>query len=174
MMILAQNVPDISRVPSDFVQNWMIMAAFALVLIILVHNTWVTKKGQSREISGSIETRPGKTPADKGELDALKQSVEALSREISAQFNEAKRAGEARVAAITQNVDEEMGVLSGRIGSLADALHEKINKALQDNAGQASDIKHLQVEGYRHTQEIATIRSTIQDLLKAGHKPSKG
>lgn len=174
MLILAQNLPDISQVPSDFVKNWWIMAGFVFVVIIQVYNTWLTKKGQSHQITGRVETVPGKEAADKKEHDDLKKSVDALRAEVTAQFNEAKRAGESRVAAIAQDIDEQIGTLSGRIGTLADALHEKINKALQDNAGQASDIKHLQGEGFRHTQEIASIRNTIQDLLKASHKPSKG
>lgn len=99
-------------------------------------------------------------------LTKVTERVDALAVAINAQFTAMAQAGQDRAAAITQNIDEEIGAVQHKIGVLADALHEKINAAVIDNARQSSDISHLQAETFRHTGEITRIQSAIQDLLK--------
>ena len=99
-------------------------------------------------------------------LTKVSERVDALAVAINTQFAAMAQAGQDRAAAITQNIDEEIGSVRHKIGVLADALHEKINAAVIDNARQSSDINHLQSEAFRHTSEISKIQSAIQDLLK--------
>lgn len=109
-----------------------------------------------------------KSELDKVEVALIKvtERVDSLADQINAQFAAMTKAGQDRAAAISQNIDEEIGSVQQKIGVLADALHEKINAAVIDNARQSSDIIHLQSEAFRHTSEITRIQSAIQDLLK--------
>lgn len=166
MCLLAQAIPDISSVPDVFVKNWWIMAGFAIALALLAYNTWLTKQNKSREISGSIETRPGKEHADQADLDDLKKSVDAMRQEITAQFRAAQQAGEARVSAITQNIDEEMRTLAVNVGRLTDM----ITKALVDNASQGEAINGLKASTNSHQNSITAIHRRIDELIALGKK----
>lgn len=168
--MLAQAIPDISSVPADFMKSWWIMAGFAIAIALLAYNTWLTKQSKTREISGSIETRPGRQHADKAEFLELKKSVDAMRAEITAQFRAAQQAGEARVSAITQNIDEELSTLSLRIASLAEALHEKINKSHVDNARQSAEIDSLKATTFRHDAEVRAIQEHIAALIQNRRK----
>jgi len=160
------NAPDISAVPADFIKSALMLAGF----VIVIYMQWKNGQSHKREISGSLETRDAIEHAEQSDLDELTKTVNDMRVEITTQFRAAQTAGENRVSAIAENIDAEIKSLSIRIGTLADALHEKINKAVVDNARQGSDISHLQAETFRHTHEIATIRSAIQDLLKTGSR----
>jgi len=157
---------DISAVPADFIKSALMLAGF----VIVIYMQWKNGQSHKREISGSLETRDAIEHAEQSDLDELTKTVNDMRVEITTQFRAAQTAGENRVSAIAENIDAEIKSLSIRIGTLADALHEKINKAVVDNARQGSDISHLQTETFRHTHEIATIRSAIQDLLKTGSR----
>ncbi|MCB1279881.1 hypothetical protein [Prosthecobacter sp.] len=157
---------DIADVPADFIKSALMLFGF----VVVIYMQWKNSQTHKREISGEIETRPAHQHADQSDVDALTRTVNTMREEITAQFRAAQQAGEARVSAITQNIDEELRSLAQRIGALAEALHEKINRAMIDNAKQGSDIAHVQNETYRHTQEIAAIRTAIQELLKNGSK----
>jgi hypothetical protein len=161
------NAPDISAVPADFIKSALMLAGF----VIVIYMQWKNGQSHKREISGSLETRDAIEHAEQSDLDELTKTVNDMRIEITSQFRAAQQAGENRVSAITQNIDAEIGSLASKLSTLASVLHEKINGALVDNAEQASDIKHLNSETFRHTNEIAAIRNAIQDLLKSSSKP---
>lgn len=168
--MLAQSIPDISSVPAEFIKSWWIMAAFAIAIGLLAYNTYLTKQSKTREISGSIETRPHTQHAEQSDLDALTATVNDMRIEITAQFRAAQQAGEGRVSAITQNIDEEIGSLANKLSTLASVLHEKIGSALVDNARQSAEISSLQATSFRHDAEVRAIQQAIADLIKSATK----
>lgn len=120
-------------------------------------------------IEQPLDVRRHDAAVRKSELDKVEVAltrvtgrVDSLADQINAQFAAMTKAGQDRAAAISQ-----------KIGVLADALHEKINMTVVDNARQSSDINHLQAETFRHTGEITRIQSAIQDLLKGSCKTTK-
>ena len=174
MSILA----DIADVPADLLKHLITLAlAFSGAWFAFKRSQQGTKD-QPVNIAQPLTVQKHDDAAKRSELVRIEttlksfgERVDGLAEQITAQFRAAQQAGESRVTAITQNIDEEIKCLSTRIGVLAEALHEKINRAVVDNARQGSDITHLQAEAFRHTSEIAAIRNAIQDFLKSGSKP---
>lgn len=169
---------DISDVPADLIKHLITLALAFFGAWMAFKRSQQGSKDQPVNIAQPLTVQKHDDAAKRSELVRIETTlksfgdrVDGLAEQITAQFRAAQQAGEARVSAITQNIDEEIKALSARIGTLAEALHEKINKAVVDNARQGSDITHLQTEAFRHTNEIAAIRSAIQDLLKTGSKP---
>ena len=168
---------DLTSVPADLIKH-------LLTLAIAFGSAWFAFKRANRgskdhpvNIAQPLSVQKHDDAAKRSELVRIETTlksfgdrVDGLAEQINAQFAAMTKAGQDRAAAITQNIDEEISALSVRVGNLADALHEKINKATVDNARQGSDIAHLQSEAFRHTNEIAAVRNAIQDLLKSGSK----
>lgn len=161
---------DIDSVPADIFKYIMLTLGW---LVSMGGAAWggvkLARKG-SKDSPVAIGPQPfavekHDATARKSELAKLETSIAALAEQIAAQFNEVKRAGEARAAAITESLDAEVGTLSVKIGNLADALHEKINTALVTNAKQAAEIASLQGGEFRHNGEISRIQEHIADLI---------
>lgn len=176
MPVILAASSDISTVPADFVKFFMIMLGWLVTVggALWAGKAW-GKKGSSEDplhVQQPLQVQQAVKHADKSELDALKSSVDAMRQEIAAQFLAAQRAGEARVSAITESVDADLGVLGGRIGNLAEALHEKINRALVDNAAQAEAITNIKASIFRHDAEVRAIQQAIADLIK--HPTKRG
>lgn len=98
---------DISSVPSEFVKNWWIMV---LAFGTLAVQIWLGKN-KERKISGTVDTKPAVQHADKAELLALAETVNAMREENAALHRAAQTSGENRVMAITQDVNAEMSSL---------------------------------------------------------------
>ena len=161
MIFLADT--DISSVPAEFVKNWWIMViAFGTIGVQI----WIGKN-KERKISGKVQTEPAQQHAEQSDLDALTKTVDSLREEITSQFRAAQTAGENRVAAITQDVNEEMRTLSSNVGGLA----KLITEALVDNAKQGAEIKSLQSSIYRHDAEVREIQNRIAELMR--HPPKR-
>lgn len=169
---------EISDVPADLLKHLITLAlAFAGAWFAFKRSQQGSKDAPVN-IAQPLTVQKHDDAAKRSELLRIEatlknfgERVDGLAEQINAQFAAMTKAGQDRAAAISQNIDEEISSLSARIGTLADALHEKINKAVVDNARQGSDISHLQSEAFRHTNEISAIRTAIQDLLKSGPKP---
>jgi hypothetical protein len=171
---------DIDSVPADLIKHLITLALAFFGAWFAFKKSQQGSKDQPVNIAQPLSVQKHDDAAKRSELVRIETTlkgfgdrVDGLAEQITAQFRAAQQAGEARVTAITQNIDEEIKVLSTRIGNLAEALHEKINEAVVDNARQGSDISHLQSEAYRHTNEIAAIRTAIQDLLKSDSKAKR-
>lgn len=156
-MLLAESLPDISGVPSDFIKNLLLCAGFGIMIFL----QWRQGQSHKREISGSVETSPKKEHADKADLDELTESLKDFREEVTAQFRNSQTAGENRVVAITQDINEQMSHLSINLGELT----KLITKALVDNASQGEAINGLKASNNLHQQEIAAIRKRIDDLI---------
>jgi outer membrane murein-binding lipoprotein Lpp len=163
---------DISAVPAELIKHLLTLGlAFAGV--------WFANKRASRgtkespvAIEQPLNVRKHDEMVRKSEVDKVESQlkklgdrVESLADQINAQFAAMTRAGQDRAAAISQNIDEEIGTLSIKLGELAEALHEKINAARLDNARHGADIDHLKAGEYRHNTEMARIQEHIADLL---------
>lgn len=168
---------SIDSVPADLIKH-------LLTLLLAFAGVWLANKkaqqgtkDQPVNIAQPLTVQKHDDNVRKSELvriettlKAFGERVDGLAEQINAQFAAMTKAGQDRAAAITQSIDEEVGALQAKVGALAEALHEKINKAVVDNARQSSDIDHLKSEAFRHTSEIAAIRNAIQDLLKGSSK----
>ena len=159
-MILSEAIPDISSVPAEFIKSLLICTGFGIMIFL----QWKQSHSPKREITGSVETSPKREHADKADLDKLTESLTDFREEVTAQFRNSQTAGENRVVAITQDINEQMGQLSINIGEMT----KLITKALVDNAGQAESINNLKASCNLHQQEIAAIRKRIDDMIMRG------
>lgn len=166
---------------SNFVWQAVLTIAAALHIVVTVMKGLALRKElnapKPKELPQPLQVAKHDEAAKRSELLRIEttlksfgERVDGLAEQINAQFAAMSKAGQDRAAAITESIDTEISQLQTKIGTLAEALHEKINKAVVDNARQGSDIAHLQSEAFRHTSEIAAIRAAIQDLLKNGGK----
>lgn len=167
---------DLSTVPPEFIKSFFIVLGW---LITTGAAFWggskIANKGSKDSpvnIAQPLDVRKYDDAARRSELvrieSTLKQfgdRVDGLAEQINAQFAAMTRAGQDRAAAITQSIDEEVRSLSTRIGTLADALHEKINKASTDNARQSAEIESLKVSSFRHDAEVSRIQEHIAALI---------
>lgn len=165
-MMLAGSLPDISKVPADFTQWYIILSCFFIMIGIQVFNTifnvWDKRQTKKAEISGTIESTHPIRHAEQSDLDELTKTVNAMREEITAQFREAQRSGENRVAAITQDVNAEMGGLSLKIGDIT----KMITTALVDNASQGEAINNLKASIHNHQLSITSIHRRIDDIVQ--------
>jgi len=170
-MMLAGSLPDISKVPADFTQWYIILSCFFIMIGIQVFNTifnvWDKRQTKKAEISGTIESTHPVRHAEQTDLDELTKTVNAMREEITAQFREAQRSGENRVAAITSDVNDQMRVLGTNVARLG----ENITAAMVDNAKQGAEITALQTADYRHDGAIQRIQQNIADLMR--HPPKR-
>ncbi len=163
---------DISTVPAELIKHLLTIGlAFAGV--------WFANKRASRgtkespvSIEQPLNVKKHDEMVRKSEVDKVEASlkklgdrVESLAEQINAQFAAMTKAGQDRAAAITQNIDEEIGTLSIRLGELADALHEKINAATVENARHSAEIDGLKAGEFRHNAEVNRIHEHIAVLL---------
>jgi|GEM_PF-6084370 len=172
-MIIAQAIPDISSVPAEFMKSWWIMLGFLVAIALLGYNTYIARQTKPREISGSIETRPGKEHASQDGLNKLERSVSDLSAQMAAQFAMSKTQGEYRVVAITQDINEQMSAISIKVGTLAEALHDKINHTRELAVTAQTEIANLKAADFRHDAQVAAIQRHIEELLKGSSKPHR-
>jgi hypothetical protein len=164
MIFLASDIPTEILREKGFI-DWVVYL-LAFLFVVKVLKDWFVP--EERKISGTVDTKPAVQHADKAALDALTKTVNSLSEEISAQFNNAQRAGEARVSAITQDINAEMSSIAQRIGLLAEALHEKINHVALASATHGEAIGNLKAADSRHDAQVARIQQNIEALLDKG------
>lgn len=184
-MLLADT--DLSSLNADFIKSALIFLTWLVTTGAAIYGgrTW-GKKGNKENpvnIAQPLDVRKHDDAAKKSELvkveaalTKVEQALTSQAEQITAQFNEVKRAGESRAAAITQSIDEEITSLSMKIGSLADALHEKINHALIECAQHGVGIDTLKAGEFRHNGEITRIQEHISSLLArpiCSHSPNR-
>ncbi len=159
-MLLASDIPDAvlrERGFADFI-------LYALVALGIIDKLRSWFRPEERKVSGKVQTEPAMQHAEQGDLDALTETVNSMREEITAQFREATRSGENRVAAITQDVNAEMSSLSTKIGDIT----KMITTALVDNAGQGEAINNLKATVHGHQQSITAIHRRIDDIMQQG------
>lgn len=176
-MLLAS---DISSVPAELIKH-------LLTLVLAFGGMWLAhkklnqgSKDQPVNIAQPLSVQKHDDSAKKSELlriettlKSFSERVDGLAEQMNAQFAAMTKAGQDRAAAIAQNIDEEVGALRTSIGELAEALHEKINKALVTDAKHSAEISGLQAGEYRHNTEIARIQEHIADLLSRPQSPHR-
>ena len=168
MLYLAADLPDISKVPADFTQYYIILTGFFVMIAIQVINTafnvWNARQSKKTEISGAIESTQPVQHAEKAELTALQQSVNAMREENAAMHRNAQTEGQNRVMAITQDVNAEMGSVLFKIGELS----KMITTALIDNGTQGEAINNIKAELNKKDASIIALHRRIDDLIQAG------
>lgn len=181
-MILAS---DLDGVPADLLKSLLQVLGWLMTTGIA---TWLGHKWGKRgskespvSIDQPLDVRQHDDAAKRSELAKVEASlntftvrVDSLAEQMNAQFAAMTKNGQDRAAAIAQDINEEVGSLRQDIGELAEALHEKINRSLQDNARQSAEIDSLKAGSYRHDAEVARIQEHIAALLArpvCSHKP---
>jgi len=158
-MLLAEVLPTPTK--DEF---WPVLISLFAILGIVAKALELWTRVNGIKVSGHLQTSPSKEHAEKKELDALTATVNAMRGEITAQFRAAQVAGEARVSAITQSIDEEIGAMGGRIGSLAEALHDKINHTREVAVTNREAINNLKAADNRHDAQVAGAQARIADI----------
>jgi hypothetical protein len=174
-MLLAAS--DIADVPADLIKHLITLALAFGGAWLAFKRSQQGSKDQPVNIAQPLSVQKHDDAAKRSELLRIETTlksfgdrVDGLAEQITAQFRAAQQAGEARVTVITQNIDEEIKSLSMRIGNLAEALHEKINGALVDNAGQEQAINDLKANHHIHQRQVEAIQRQINDLIMQGRK----
>lgn len=167
---------DLDSVPAEFIKYTLIVLGWlATTGAALYGGTRMAKKGTKESpvaIEQPLNVQKHDATARKSEVDKIEttmrklgERVDSLAEQMNAQFAAMVKAGQDRAAAITQNIDEEVSVLSTKVGELAEALHEKINANMITTSRHGAEIDGLKAGEYRHNQEIARIQEHIADLL---------
>lgn len=170
--LLAQALDAASSAAIDpVVSNWIVGALGALMLYEKLTKVFGKSAPDKREISGSIDTRPSKEPADKseveGELEDLEGSIQRLSEKLDSKVAEILTAGQARADTITRLIASEIAIIRSEMDRKIEAAHEKINDAVKVNASQDAHIQNLQSRDYTHDASLAELSRRIS----AGVKP---
>lgn len=170
---------DIDSVPADLLKHLITLALAFAGAWFAFKRSQQGSKDQPVNIAQPLSIQKHDDAAKRSELIRIEttlknfgERVDSLAEQINAQFAAMTKAGQDRAAAITQNIDEEIGALQTKIGHLADALHEKINKAATDNATQSEAINNLKGQHNNQQLQIENIRRRIDDLVQSGLKTS--
>lgn len=192
MIFLADSLPDISKVPPEFTQNYILVSGFVIVIGLQVFNAtfnaWSQRQTKKREISGTVQTEPVKQHAERAELLALAATVNALREEsesrIKAMHTEnvenmkamreenvalhrnGQVAGENRVMAITQDVNAEMSALGMKIGDIT----KMITTALIDNGAQGEAINNIKAQLHLQQGTISEMHKRIDGIIQTAPK----
>lgn len=164
---------DIADVPAELIKH-LLTLVLAFAGVFLAHKKMQQgSKEQPVNIAQPLTVQKHDDAVRKSELAKVESSlksfgerVDSLAEQINAQFAAMTKAGQDRAVAITQNIDEEIGSLQQKIGELAEALHEKINRAMIDNAKQSAEIDSLKASTFRHDAEVRAVQEHIAALLQ--------
>lgn len=162
MTFLAQT-PDISGVPADFVKNFMIMLGFALAL--WGGRVW-GRRGRAEDpvhLHQPLVVQANDEVVRKSELALLKTDFENFRAENQAQHQAAALAGQQRVTALSEVLDEETSEIVERVEKLREGLTEKLDREFR--------LLHEKIsqQGERvaaHNVEIPNIKERLEDLTE--------
>lgn len=179
MLPLADGIDQVDA--SIFKQVLQILAWLATGgLGLWLGKSWGAKgtKESPVAIEQPLNVQKHDAPAKKSEHDTLKEAVTklttelqsfklskaeddlALSQQLAAQFNKMTTDGQARAAAISQEISEVLAVQNQRNITIA-----------ADIAKHTAEIESLKASDFRHNGEIARIQENITKIL-TGNKRS--
>ena len=174
-MTLLSNImlADIADVPADLLKHLLTLAiAFGSAWCAFKRSQQGTKD-QPVNIAQPLSVQKHDDAAKRSELVRIETTlksfgdrVDGLAEQIASQFREAQRAGEARVMAITADVNAEMSGVSAKIGEIS----KLITTALVDNATQGEAINNLKASQHQHQASIAAIHRRIDEIIQQSRK----
>ncbi len=162
MIFFAETIPDGILHEKGFI-DWVVYLLAFLFVVKVVRDWFVPPE---RKISGTLDTKPAVQHADKGALDALADTVNAMREENAAMHRNAQTEGQNRVMAITQDVNAEMSAMTSKIGDLA----KMITTALIDNGTQSEAINNIKARMHSQEQNTASVHRRIDEILQQGRK----
>lgn len=178
-MLLILAASDLKDIDADFFKSaWMFVGWLLSIGAAVWGGVKWSNKGtaESPAIVGPqpFVTKKHEEPAKKIEHDTLKEAVTklttelqefrlrkaeddlALSEQLNAQFNKMTTDGQARAAAISQEIAETLAV-----------QNERNLRIAADIAKHTAEIESLKASDFRHTGEIVRIQEHITKLLTA-------
>ena len=160
-MIFLSQTPDISGVPAEFVKNFMVMLGFALAL-------WggraLGRRGRKEDpvhVQQPLVVQANDEVVRKSELAQLRTDFENFRAENQAQHQAAVTAGQNRVTALSEVLDEETSEILERVEKLREGLTEKLDREFR--------LLHEKIsqQGMRvaaHHAEIPNLKERLEDL----------
>jgi len=157
-MLLAESLPDISGVPSDFIKNLLLCAGFGIMIFL----QWRQGQSHKREISGSVETTPKKELAIKAEVEtrmtAFDKGIAELKAHVDTKVKEINQAGEQRADKITMRIDNEVRAIREETEKKVAALQERIHEVSKESAAHGAQIEDLQARDHSHDMQLLNLR----------------
>lgn len=160
-MIFLSQTPDISGVPADFVKHFMIMMGF--VLALWGGRAW-GRRGRKEDplhLHQPLEVKASDEVARKSELAQLRRDFEGFRAENQSQHQAAVTAGQQRVTALSEVLDQETTEIMDRVERLREGLTEKLDREFR------SLHEKLAQMGERvaaHHAEIPNLKERLEDL----------
>ncbi|MES2597199.1 MAG: hypothetical protein V4662_17765 [Verrucomicrobiota bacterium] len=160
--------PDTTAVITPAVGTWIAgaLGAFALFEKLAKIFGWGPK--EQRQITGTLDTKPAHQPADKAELEAVKQSIAALSEKLDNKVGTLMQAGAQRAEVITQKIDADIRTTRVDIDLRLASMQKEINDAGKKDATHDEAIETLKLNNLGHGNRIAQI---LQRLPKGSNIP---
>lgn len=164
MRFLATEFPaDVIREPGF--ADWVV---YALLAALGVRELRAWFRPDERKISGSIETREGKEPAIKADvelqLQAVVASVNSLKAHVDSKVKEITDAGDKRAEKIITRIETETKAIREETERKIAEVRARIHEMAREAAAHGAQIADLQSRDHSHDMQLLTLRS-------AGSKP---
>ena len=119
------------------------------------------EKPVKREIQGTLTTVPEMRHAEQSEVDELREDVQSLREENQGQHNEAARAGQARVQALSEVIDSRTSEIEHKLEGAVKDLLMRMDEGFKDLSKQLHDVS---LQGARHDATLPHLGERITAL----------
>lgn len=173
-MLLASS-SDISSVDPLFVKNFLILVGWLVTTggAIWAGRAW-GRKGRSDDplhLKQPVEIRKASEPAKKGDVEALRQSVAALSGAVHGIKTDLLTKGNEREQRIVEKVHAEANDIREKQSRQVADIHRRINEEMTKNAKHAEAIENLKNADHRHDAVVTAIQTQLAQILQRLPKP---
>lgn len=171
LLLLAQATIDAAKVITEAdlkdpgFQQWLAYAVMAFILWEKISKFFTKGTPEKREISGTLDTKPAATPADKSEVEqelaSLENSIENLSEKFDTKVHEILAAGQLRAEKIINLINSEVSAIRAETQKKITDIHDRIASAVAKDAGHDEAISTLKVTQNVHGNQIAQIQQRL-------------
>jgi hypothetical protein len=172
LAFLAQLPAEIPAHSDSVVSNWILGALGAFALYEKLTKLFGKAAPEERKISGTVDTKPASTPAEKsdvedelekvdGELEKITASIALLSTKLDDKVFDLNKAGEARAHNLTVHINAELAAIRQDNQNRLQLVHDKIAAAVAKDAAHDEAISTLKVTQNVHGNQIAQIHQRI-------------
>jgi chromosome segregation ATPase len=116
-----------------------------------------------RQIEGTLTTVPETRHADQSEVDELRDEVQSLREENQGQHNEAARAGQGRVQALSEFIDSRTGEIELKLEGAVKDLMNRMDAGFKELSKQLQDVS---LQGARHDATLPHLGERITALTE--------
>lgn len=148
--ILAQSPPPIDGVPSEFIKSALQLGGFAIVIGLLVYNTFI--KTQRREISGRVVNEEEPVFADADDVEKLRDDLSQGKTAIGSRISEIQQGFAERMHKLGQETLKDLGEIKAMT-----ARHEAM-------IGQVD--RRLSALELNHNDNVIRLHARIDDAMK--------